>query len=53
MDKLVHLRGEYTVIGRSMMVHKDADNLDKGGQELSSTAGNAGGRIACGEIVSA
>lgn len=53
VDKLIHLSGEYTVIGRSMMVHEDADDLGKGGHELSSTTGNAGGRIACGEIVSA
>lgn len=32
------------------MVHVGTDDLGKGGHELSSTTGNAGGRIACGEI---
>ena len=50
-DHLIKLSGEFTVIGRSMMVHADVDDLGKGGHELSSTTGNAGARIACGEIV--
>mmetsp|Transcript_2388 Transcript_2388/g.3263 ORF Transcript_2388/g.3263 Transcript_2388/m.3263 type:complete len:165 (-) Transcript_2388:144-638(-) len=49
-DKLVQLSGEYTVIGRSVMVHANIDDLGKGGHELSLTTGNAGARIACGEI---
>jgi superoxide dismutase, Cu-Zn family len=53
VDNLIKLSGEFTVIGRSMMVHADCDDLGKGGHELSSTTGNAGGRIACGEIFSA
>jgi superoxide dismutase, Cu-Zn family len=50
VDNLIKLSGEFSVIGRSMMVHADVDDLGKGGHELSSTTGNAGGRIACGEI---
>jgi Cu-Zn family superoxide dismutase len=50
VDKLINISGEYTVIGRSMMVHEDEDDLGKGGHELSPTTGNAGARIACGEI---
>jgi Cu-Zn family superoxide dismutase len=53
VDRLVQLSGEYTVIGRSIMVHEDVDDLGKGGHELSLTTGNAGARIACGEIMSA
>jgi len=53
VDNLIKLSGEFTVIGRSMMVHADIDDLGKGGHELSSTTGNAGARIACGEIVAA
>ena len=49
-DALIQLSGEFSVIGRSVMVHADADDLGKGGHELSSTTGNAGARIACGEI---
>lgn len=32
------------------MVHADEDDLGKGGHQLSSTTGNAGARLACGEI---
>lgn len=46
----VNRSGEYSVIGRSIMVHEGVDDLGKGGHELSPTTGNAGGRIACGEI---
>lgn len=42
--------GEYSVVGRSIMVHADADDLGQGGHELSCTTGNAGARVACGEI---
>ena len=42
--------GEYSVLGRSVMIHADKDDLGKGGHELSSTTGNAGARVACGEI---
>lgn len=49
-DSLIQLSGEFSVIGRSIMVHADADDLGKGGHELSPTTGNAGARLACGEI---
>lgn len=32
------------------MVHADEDDLGKGGHSLSLSTGNAGARIACGEI---
>lgn len=32
------------------MIHADEDDLGKGGHELSLTTGNAGSRLACGEI---
>ena len=35
------------------MVHADPDDLGKGGHKLSSTTGNAGARIACGEWLQA
>jgi Cu-Zn family superoxide dismutase len=51
VDSLIKLSGEYSVIGRSMMIHADVDDLGKGGHKDSATTGNAGARIACGEIV--
>jgi len=51
LSDCIMLSGEFSVIGRSVMVHADPDDLGKGGHELSSTTGNAGGRLACGEIV--
>jgi Cu-Zn family superoxide dismutase len=38
------LDGEFTVVGRSVMVHADPDDLGRGGHELSATTGNAGGK---------
>ena len=49
-DNLIKLSGEFSVVGRSMMIHADVDDLGKGGHDLSLTTGNAGARIACGEI---
>ena len=49
-DHLVSLHGANTVYGRSFVVHAGIDDLGKGGHELSSTTGNAGGRLACGVI---
>ena len=49
-DRLVKLIGATSVIGRSLIVHADVDDLGKGGHELSLTTGNAGARVACGVI---
>ncbi|XP_015791617.1 superoxide dismutase [Cu-Zn] [Tetranychus urticae] len=49
-DSLVSLTGPLSVIGRSIVVHVDQDDLGRGGHELSKTTGNAGGRLACGVI---
>ncbi|CAM9918758.1 unnamed protein product, partial [Ectocarpus fasciculatus] len=49
-DGLIKLSGEFSVVGRSVMVHADEDDLGKGGHDLSPTTGNAGARVACGEI---
>lgn len=49
-DSQVTLFGAYSVIGRTVVVHADEDDLGKGGHELSATTGNAGGRLACGVI---
>jgi len=59
---LIKLKGPYSVVGRSMMVHADADDLGKGDNSKASESGlpkngfcslvtgNAGARLACGEI---
>ena len=49
-DHLVTLFGQYSVLGRSMVLHADEDDLGLGGHPLSKTTGNAGGRVACGVI---
>jgi Cu-Zn family superoxide dismutase len=49
-DKLIKLTGEYSVIGRSCVVHENEDDLGKGGFSDSLTTGHAGGRSACGII---
>lgn len=49
-DKHLSLAGNLSILGRTVVVHADADDLGKGGHELSKTTGNAGGRLACGVI---
>jgi len=49
-DSKITLTGEQSIIGRTVVVHADKDDLGKGGHELSLTTGNAGSRLACGVI---
>ncbi len=56
-DHMVKLSGPWSVIGRSVMIHEDQDDLGRGNNsqpgvngKTSKTTGNAGKRIACGEI---
>lgn len=49
-DKLISLSGSNNILGRTVVVHADVDDLGKGGHELSKTTGNAGGRLGCGVI---
>jgi len=49
-DAMISLTGENSIIGRTVVVHADVDDLGKGGHELSKTTGNAGARSACGVI---
>ena len=49
-DNLVKLKGPYSVIGRSIIIHEDEDDLGKGGHPDSKKTGHAGKRIVCGVI---
>lgn len=49
-DHLIKLRGSFSIIGRSFVVHADRDDLGKGGNEESLKTGNSGKRILCGTI---
>ena len=46
----LRLTGKYSIIGRSVVIHEDEDDLGKGDNEDSLITGNAGKRIACGII---
>ncbi|CAL0304054.1 unnamed protein product [Lupinus luteus] len=50
VDNQIPLTGPNSVVGRALVVHELEDDLGKGGHELSSTTGNAGGRLACGVV---
>jgi len=47
----VDLTGDRSVVGRSIVVHSQADDLGQGGDSESLKTGNAGERLACGVIV--
>lgn len=50
VDDQTSLIGKYSIIGRSLIVHADRDDLGLGGHPLSSTTGNSGARVACAVI---
>ena len=49
-DAMISLTGENSILGRTVVVHAEVDDLGKGGHELSKSTGNAGARSACGVI---
>jgi Cu-Zn family superoxide dismutase len=50
VDNMVKLDGMYSVVGRSIVIHEDMDDLGLGGHHDSLTTGHAGKRIGCGVI---
>ncbi|XP_059821995.1 superoxide dismutase [Cu-Zn]-like [Hypanus sabinus] len=49
-DRLLRLAGNYSVIGRTLVVTENEDDLGKGGNEESLIRGNAGKGLAWGII---
>ncbi len=49
-DDSISLVGEYSVIGRSVVIHENEDDLGKGFAEDSLETGHSGPRLACGVI---
>ena len=48
--KISLFEGELSVIGRSLVIHEDEDDLGKGGHADSLTTGHAGKRLDCAVI---
>lgn len=49
-DRIASLCGDFSIIGRGIVVHKGVDDLGRGNSSLSLTTGNSGPRAACGII---
>lgn len=49
-DSVITLIGEYSIIGRGVVVHGREDDLGKTDHVDSKTTGNAGPRVSCGVI---
>uniref|UniRef100_A0A1D1YNR0 Superoxide dismutase [Cu-Zn] n=1 Tax=Anthurium amnicola TaxID=1678845 RepID=A0A1D1YNR0_9ARAE len=50
VDNVLKLTGQYSIIGRTVVIHAGIDDLGKGNAQDSLTTGNAGARVACGVI---
>ena len=49
-DRQVKLIGPHSVIGRSILIKSNEDDLGRGGHEYSLSTGNSGQRVAGGVI---
>lgn len=49
-DKLSKLFGPTSIIGRTIVIHHDADDLGLGDNSDSKSSGHSGSRVACGII---
>jgi Cu-Zn family superoxide dismutase len=52
-DRLMSLfyEGDFSPIGRGIVIHERSDDLGQGNAPTSKTVGNAGGRLACGNLI--
>jgi len=50
-DSYVTLEGEFSVIGKSIVIHEGEDDLGRGGDDGSLASGNAGARLGCCTIM--
>jgi Cu-Zn family superoxide dismutase len=50
IDNVMSLYGPHSILGRSLVVHTDPDDLGLTDHPLSKTTGNSGGRLGCGII---
>lgn len=46
-DNVLSLWGQYSIVGRAIVVHAGEDDLGLGNNDGSLKTGNAGGRVAC------
>jgi Cu-Zn family superoxide dismutase len=49
-DNIITLRNKANIIGRTLVIHEDADDLGLGGEKDSLITGHSGKRIACAII---
>lgn len=50
VDSIIALRGRNSILGRTLVLHQQKDDLGQGGDAGSLLTGNAGPRVACGVI---
>ena len=49
-DRLIKLIGPHSIIGRSIVIKSNEDDLGRGGHEYSLSTGNSGQRISGGVV---